>query len=126
MSLIRYDAIANFSNSNLLNFNLSSASMAVSLSDRTDLEREQTIEDMPDPPCNADQKQPTAVGKAGVGEKRKPPSDVTLGDHEYTGPMKTFDKFAEFGKNDDISHDNEDEVAVYISFKAAECDLELY
>jgi len=39
---------------------------------------------MPDPPCNDDQKQPTTVGKAGVGKKRKTPSDVTLGDHEYT------------------------------------------
>jgi len=29
--------------------------------------------------------------------------------------MKTVNKFAEFEDNDDISHDNEDEVAVYIS-----------
>lgn len=75
----------------------------------------QAIEDLPDPPCNADQKQPTAVGKAGVGEKRKPPSELTLGDHEYTGPMKKANKFAEFEDNEDINHDNEDEVAVYIS-----------
>lgn len=75
----------------------------------------QAIGDLPDPPCNPDQEQPATVGKIGVGEKRKPPSDLTLGDHEYTGPMKNVNNFAEFEDNDDISHDDEDEVAVYIS-----------